>query len=152
MSIALAPTLEQYLAPWVNRPEFARDATPLLHQRAIVLLSRVTEAMAEAEKFGVTYELNSKRGDCMTSGWRPSAYNSTVPNAAPRSLHILGGAVDLYDPEGVIDTFFFGHEGHGIGREILVKHNLWMEHPSATKGWAHFQDKAPRSNNRFFFP
>lgn len=82
----------------------------------------------------------------VNSGWRPKAYNATVPGAAVNSKHITGQAIDLADPEGELDDILFKDQ------TILEKHQLFMEHPASTKGWCHLQSVAPRSGNRVFFP
>lgn len=151
--LELLPTLEQYLSPHSTTKTFAALSTdPALKARAVILLSRVSEVLQVADRYGVRIEKNPARGDILTSGWRPAAYNAQVRGAAVRSLHIVGGACDIFDPEGEIDDFFYGTGGSGFGPDLLVAHNLWMEHPAATKGWAHFQDSPPRSGRRFFYP
>ena len=82
----------------------------------------------------------------VNSGWRPASYNATVPNAAVKSMHITGQAIDLADPDGDLDDYLFRHQ------DVLGDHGLWMEHPLATKGWCHLQSTPPRSGNRVFIP
>jgi hypothetical protein len=36
--------------------------------------------------------------------------------------------------------------------EKLVEHNLYREHPDATKGWCHLSTRKPPSGNRTFRP
>lgn len=102
---------------------------------AAILLTRVNALLAS---------LGAKPG--VNSGWRSAAYNATVPNAAPRSKHITGQAIDLADPEGELDEYLLAHQ------DVLAAHELWLEHPAATKGWCHLQSVPPRSGNRVFFP
>lgn len=80
------------------------------------------------------------------SGWRPKNYNMGVPNAAPNSKHITGQAIDLADDDGELDGFLLDHP------EYLVAHDVYIEHPLATKSWTHIQSVGPRSGNRVFFP
>lgn len=82
----------------------------------------------------------------VNSGWRTPEYNAGIPNAAPRSKHITGQAIDLADAEGELDQYLTDH------RLLLEDYGLWMEHPLATKGWTHLQSVAPRSGNRVFYP
>jgi len=82
----------------------------------------------------------------VNSGWRPPAYNATVPGASPTSKHMSGQAIDLADPAGELDDVLFNDQ------RLLIEHQLWMEHPLATKGWTHLQSIPPRSGNRVFFP
>lgn len=103
-------------------------------ERANLLLSRYKAATGDAEIRKVN------------SGWRPSAVNSQTTNAAPRSKHLLGQAVDLSDPEGDLDEWCLASP------EVLQGIGLWQEHPSATKGWCHLQIVPPKSGNRVFYP
>lgn len=82
----------------------------------------------------------------VNSGWRPAAYNATIANAAPKSKHITGQAIDVADPDGELDEYLIDNP------QILARHGLWMEHPLATKGWCHLQCVPPRSGNRIFYP
>jgi hypothetical protein len=91
-------------------------------------------------------EIEAAASPRVNSGWRPAAYNATVPNAAIRSKHITGQAIDLSDPEGELDEYLFKHQ------ELLIGCGLWLEHPLATKNWCHLQSVPPRSGNRVFIP
>jgi len=82
----------------------------------------------------------------VNSGWRPAAYNATVPGAAVKSKHITGQAIDLADPDGELDELLVNHQN------LLVIAGLWQEHPLATKNWMHVQSVPPRSGNRTFYP
>ena len=95
---------------------------------------------------GIKLEDSPKSGSPITSGWRPPEVNASTPNAAARSKHMTGQAVDLYDPEGDLDDWCMAHQ------DRLAAVGLWLEHPSATKGWCHLQSIPPRSGNRVFYP
>jgi len=82
----------------------------------------------------------------VASGWRPAAYNASVPNAAKKSKHITCQAIDLRDPDGSIDAWCTANT------HILVEIGLWLEHPDATPGWCHVQTIPPKSGNRIFRP
>jgi hypothetical protein len=82
----------------------------------------------------------------VTSGWRPAKINGATPGAAPRSKHMLAQAVDLADPEGDLDQWCMDH------LKELERIGLWLEHPSATKGWCHVQTVPPKSGKRVFYP
>ena len=75
-------------------------------------------------------------------GFRPQA--CTV--GAPNSNHKVGRAVDRYDPDGKIDAWCMAHQ------DRLAAHGIWLEHPSATPGWSHWQSVGVRSGNRVFYP
>jgi hypothetical protein len=83
-------------------------------------------------------------GSIVSSGWRPAQVNANTPGASPKSKHMTGHAVDIYDPDGDIDEV--------ITDELLEKFGLYREHPSATKGWCHLQDIPPKSKRRTFYP
>jgi hypothetical protein len=110
-----------------------------IQANAIELLARVNALLSE-----LPYP--EAKDAKVNSGWRPAAYNKTVPNAAPNSKHILGQAVDISDPDGVIDSHLHTHF------DLLIKHRLWMENPACTKGWTHLQSVPPRSGNLCFYP
>ena len=82
----------------------------------------------------------------VNSGWRPAAYNATIPNAAVKSKHITGQAIDLRDDDGYLDEFLYANQ------KYLQLAGLYMENPAATKGWTHLQSVPPKSGNRVFFP
>lgn len=130
-------TLDDY---WMGRDkkypvtvEIQENAKDLLH-RVNLLLSVYYQLNPDAEKVRVS------------SGWRPPEVNKKVPNAAPRSHHMTGRAIDLADPEGELDEFFFDRQ------DLLGQYGLWLEHPSATRRWSHLQSVAPRSGKRVFYP
>lgn len=124
-------TLEDYF----GRVSHIAVPDDMVINNATELLSRVNALMAS---LGMKTTVNS--------GWRPPAYNATIPNAAPNSKHCTGNAIDLADPDGELDDILFKNPTH------LIEHELWMEHPLATKGWCHLQSIPPRSGNRIFFP
>jgi len=81
----------------------------------------------------------------VSSGFRPSAVNAAIPNAARKSLHMTGLAIDFRDADGKLDELFSQNDA------LLKKYGLWQEHPDATKGWAHLdlKDRGPRAKNQF---
>ncbi len=83
----------------------------------------------------------------VSSGFRPSSVNSKIPNAAKRSLHMTGLAIDLEDPENELDQLITSKP------ELLDKYGLWLEHPDSTPKWTHL-DKGTRSQRkiRIFHP
>jgi hypothetical protein len=116
------------------------------HARLMVELanSLITRLVAA----GIQLKTNPTTGTIVSSGWRPPAVNSGTPGAAVNSKHMTGQAVDLYDPDGDIDDWLMTE----AGQSALTQIGLWMEHPSATKGWSHVQSLPPRSGRRVFFP
>ena len=116
--------------------EIINNATELL-VRVNALLDVINESYP-----GIPAAMNPH----VNSGWRPAAYNATVPGAAVRSKHITGQAIDLADHDGELDGLLLDHPN------LLELAGLWMEHPLATKGWTHVQSVPPRSGNRCFYP
>lgn len=132
-------TLADY---WMGRDkQYAAELTPEIVanaestvERANLLLSKYKAATGDTEIRKVN------------SGWRPAAVNSATPNAAVRSKHMTGQAVDLSDPEGDLDEWCLDHP------EVLEELGLWQEAPAATKGWMHCQIVPPKSGKRVFYP
>lgn len=82
----------------------------------------------------------------INSGWRPPSYNKAIANAARKSKHMTGEAIDINDDDGDLDQWCMDN------LNILEGIGLWLEHPSATKGWCHLQIVPPRSGRRVFYP
>jgi uncharacterized protein YcbK (DUF882 family) len=126
-------TLGQY---WMGRDEvYPHNLTPEIRDNATELLRRVNDLLAV---FG------EERG--VRSGWRPPQVNASTPNAAPFSKHMTGQALDLDDPHGDMDQWALDNTNE------LARLGLWLEHPSATKGWCHLQSQPPKSGKRVFYP
>ncbi|MCA3072163.1 MAG: hypothetical protein IOD11_17210 [Rhodocyclaceae bacterium] len=100
-----------------------------------------------AKTAGVSLEANPRTGSIVSSGWRPPDINGATPGAALRSLHMQCLAVDLFDPDGDLDDWLLANND-----TVLRDMALWLEHPAATKGWAHVQLRPPRSGRRVFYP
>lgn len=109
---------------------------------ALELLARVNMLLQNAAAEGVEAAQNPR----VNSGWRPEAYNATVPGAAVRSKHITGQAIDIADPDGELDDWCLNHLA------VLEELGLYMEHPLASKGWTHLQSVPPRSGRHCFYP
>lgn len=78
----------------------------------------------------------------VTSGFRPPAANAAA-NGATKSAHMVGQAVDLLDDkEQTLAKLIMSRP------DLLIKHQLWLEHPDFTKGqrtnWAHIDFKQRR--------
>ncbi len=139
-------TLAQY---WMGRDvAYPLAMTPAIAAAARTTVDLANKLLATTESFGVHLMRNSQTGSLVSSGWRPPQINASTPNAAPNSKHMTGQAVDVYDPDGDLDEWLMGPDG----QKALIALGLWLEHPSATKGWSHVQTIPPRSLNRVFFP
>lgn len=127
--------------------EFEHQLGSDLRRNAGITVELANKLLVLAKMAGVTLETNPKTGSIVSSGWRPAAVNAATPGAALRSKHMTCQAVDFYDPDGDLDEWLL----HG-GQKVLIDLGLWLEHPAATKGWAHVQTVPPRSGNRVFYP
>lgn len=82
----------------------------------------------------------------VSSGYRPPEINKGVAGAAKRSNHMLCLACDFKDTDGSLGAWCLAN------LKVLEECGLYLEHPSATRGWVHLQVVAPRSGNRVFYP
>ena len=71
---------------------------------------------------------------------------------AAGSSHRDARAVDDYDPQDEFDTWLDQFETGDGWNTKLEEHDLYREHPSATKGWCHLTTRAPGSGKRTFYP
>lgn len=122
------------------------ECTPEVLANVATTVEKVNSLLAVLEAEGIPLEESPTSKSIISSGWRPPQINAQVKNAAPRSKHMTGEACDLYDPEGLIDDWCLDHLGS------LSAIGLWLESPSATKGWSHVQIVPPRSGKRVFIP
>lgn len=126
-------TYDEY---WMGRDRlFSADLTPEIVGNAAILIDRVHKLL---KVFGEERPI--------TSGWRPPAVNGNTTGAAVKSKHMTGQAIDLADPDGDLDDWCLENQ------EMLQHFELWLEHPSATKGWCHLQSVPPKSQKRVFYP
>lgn len=130
---------------WMGRDSKYRGEWTQEVQRNADILLALVNALLERMDGQVQFEKHPN-GTLVSSGWRPLPVNGAIHTAAPKSKHITGQAIDLYDPEGEIDQWCMDH------LEALEDIGLWLEHPAATKGWSHLQSIPPKSQNRVFYP
>lgn len=112
-------TLESYLMG--REVKYASEYTSDVAMNAMQLLPRVNALLQD---LGVSSVI-------VTSGWRPPSLNAHIPNAAPRSLHMVGKAVDLSDVEGKLFNLIIDHH------PLLKKYELWVENRMFTPTWVH---------------
>lgn len=124
--------------------QYAKDLTEDIKTNAIETVRRANQLL---ELFYAHNPSAVRERDC-NSGWRPSAVNAQVKNAAPKSKHMLGLAIDIGDDDGMLDKWLMTPNG----QKALTTIGLWMEHPSATPRWSHLQTVPPGSNRRVFYP
>lgn len=120
---------------------------PDLRRNAALTIELANKVLILAKGAGVTLEESPRTHSIVSSGWRPPAINEATPGAAVRSKHITCQAVDLFDPDGDLDDWLLASAD-----TVLKDLGLWLEHPAATKGWAHLQTVPPRSGRRVFYP
>ncbi len=138
-------TLAQY---WLGRDiTHALQLGTDLRSNAARTVDLANRLLVLAKGAGVRLEESPRTGSIVTSGWRPADVNASTPNARARSLHISCEAIDLFDPDGDLDDWLLANAD-----TVLKDLGLWLEHPAATKGWAHVQTKPPRSGRRVFYP
>lgn len=122
------------------------DLTSEIDANSEITIERANRLLTDAQAAGVELEESPRTGSIVSSGWRPPSVNKNTSGAAPRSKHMTCEAVDIYDPDGTLDDWCMDN----LARLEAV--GLWLEHPSATKGWAHLQIAPPRSGKRVFYP
>ncbi len=120
-----------------RRYKFASEFTNEVQVNAEDLIKRINKFLAE---LGV---ITSQ----VSSGWRPPSLNAKISNAAKKSHHMTGKAVDLVDSTGELGALIVKKEewleAHGQP-SLLEKHGLWLENPNVTPGWVHL-DTGTRS-------
>lgn len=121
--------------------QYAQELSVELRANTVALLDRVNALLS-------LYYAEHPDADRphVTSGWRPRVVNARTQNAAVNSRHMTCQAIDLSDPDGMLDEWCMDCP------QYLEQFGLWQEHPSATKGWCHLQSIAPRSGKRTFYP
>lgn len=127
---------------WMDRDkDFPNELTDVIRENASHTVSRVNLLLTVYKK-----DTGDSEPKLISSGWRPPQVNSKTPNAAVRSKHMTGEAIDIADPEGELDQWCMDN------LDELERIGLYLEHPSATKNWCHLQIVAPKSGRRVFYP
>jgi Peptidase M15 len=133
-------TLEQY---FMGRDKlYPQELTQEIIDNATILLEKVN---------AILVSLKVKKAE-VSSGWRPAAINSQTKNAAKKSLHMVGKAIDIKD-----DASQTLANKVVSNPELLKNLGLWLEDPASTKGkntnWVHL-DIGTRSDRplRIFKP
>jgi hypothetical protein len=134
-------------AYWMGRNvTHAKELTPAIEAEAAKTVGRVRTLLEIAARNGVQTRFNTRTGSLVSRGWRPPTLNAATPGAAPKSKHMTGEAVDIYDPHGELGRWCLDH------LHVLEACALYLEHPDATPTWCHLQTAAPRSGNQVFKP
>jgi hypothetical protein len=134
---------------WMGRDEtYPLAMSPAIARAAVTTVDLANKLLVLAASCDVHLMRNARTGSLVRSGWRPPSVNAITPGAAPNSKHMTGQAIDIEDPDGDLDEWLMTKDG----LDTLVHLGLWLEHPSATKGWTHVQTIPPKSLNRVFYP
>jgi hypothetical protein len=128
--------------------DYSKSLTVAIENEAARTVDLANKLLDTAALFGVILPTHPVNHTHVSSGWRPPAINANTPNAAPNSKHMTGQAIDIYDPDGDLDEWLTTEKGLATLESI----GLWIEHPSATKGWCHCQTVPPNSGRRVFYP
>ncbi len=126
--------------------KYAEILTDELRKNALITVSKANTLLTKLMAANIPLEASPTTRTLVSSGWRPPEVNAATPNAAPNSKHLTCRAIDVHDPEGLIDDWCMEHQ------DALETIGLWLEHPSATKNWSHWQIVPPRSRKRVFYP
>lgn len=131
-------TEEMYYTSSNKYPERAKspELTQEVRDNAVILLDKVNKLLEELKISKVS----------VSSGFRTSDANAKIPNAAKKSNHMRGLAIDLLDSDGKLDELFLKN------LDKLEKYSLYLECTESTVGWSHLQSVAPKSGNRVFKP
>jgi hypothetical protein len=135
-------TIEDYVGVHKDSP----DWTPERQANAKELLASVACILLVMQTDGVVPRVNPATGNNISGstfgGFRPQDCSI----GAPQSNHKQGKAVDLYDPDEMLDQWCLRH------LQDLVKCGIWIESPGKTLHWCHMQNVPPKSGNRVFLP
>jgi hypothetical protein len=129
---------------WMGRDQvYANELTPEIRSNAQVTVDRANALIARFQA-----ETGNATARRVNSGRRPPAVNAGTKNAAKKSKHMTGQAIDIGDDDEGLDRWRMS----SAGRAALDSIGLWLEHPSATPRWCHVQIVPPGSGNRVFYP
>lgn len=135
-------TVEQYAGIWIHHENW----NGACEHSAEILLDRVNRLLAEYVASGRELEINPKSKSNISGevygGFRPL----DCPIGAKHSSHKLAMAVDVYDPFNSLDIWIDKNP------DVLVKYDLYREHPTSTPRWCHLSTKQPNSKKRTFLP
>jgi len=81
----------------------------------------------------------------VTSGYRTPEHNAKI-GGSKASSHMTCQAVDFKDGDKALKEFI------AKDPDILVRCNLYQEHPDHTETWVHLQSRPTKSGNRVFKP
>jgi hypothetical protein len=135
-------TLQQYAGYWAGHENW----NPACQREAKILLDRVNALIADYEATGKTVAINQFTKSQISGAKYGGFRTQDCPIGAPKSSHKLGMAVDIIDRDNALDDWLTANP------EVLIKYDLYREHPDDTKAWVHLATKKPKSGNRTFKP
>jgi uncharacterized protein YcbK (DUF882 family) len=115
--------------------KYPQDFTPEVKANIKVLYEKINIIR---EKYGKPMSVSS--------GWRPQAINDATSNAAKKSKHIVGLAIDIKDTDSKLWKWCMEN------LELLQELGLYLEDKRWTPTWVHFQIGPPASGLRIFRP
>lgn len=132
-------SLGDYFGQWINH----KDATAEVIGNAERLIEAVNKlASMSSATFLINPNTKTRVSGLDYGGFRPQS----CEQGAPKSKHKQGLAVDLYDPTESIDDWCVLH------LDLLKQCGIYIEHPSATRGWSHWSIIKPPSGRIVFYP
>ena len=117
-------TVENWITSSNKYPERAKsiELTDDVKANAAILIAKVNALLSD---LGVSDKLS------VSSGFRPSSVNSGIANAAKRSAHMSGKAIDIVDLDGKLKGLVASRP------DLLRTHELFMEDSGSTPTWMH---------------
>lgn len=142
-------TPEQYFRK-PHTPQQAADAADLLARRDAL---RADWMAATGRTCPVDPDTDSEISGAAGGDGDGGFRTPGTRTGAEHSSHRRAKGVDDYDPDNALDEWLttFDTDG-GRHNAMLEKHDLYREHPSATKGWCHLTTLPPGSGKRTFMP
>ena len=117
------------------------ELTPEVKTNISELLNKVNSLL---EELGIT-------SVDISSGFRTSESNAKVLNAAKKSLHMVGQAIDIIDAKDQKLSKKLQEDAEkNKENSLITKYGLWLEHPQHTIGkntnWCHLDTSKSRKN------
>lgn len=140
--ISLDLYYKDYVTKKDRRQEYSNEYDDSITDNATILLFKVNSLLND---------LGIEKAD-VTSGWRPESVNVKITNAAKKSAHMIGKAVDILDNDNQDLAKLVASRP-----DLLRKYDLFMEDLNSTRGkntnWVHL-DYMVRSDrpSRVFLP
>lgn len=112
-----------------------------------VVTSNATKLLTQVECLFIDLGLDIN-DYTVSSGFRPSDVNAALGNAAKKSLHMQGLAIDIKDVDGSL------WKKVAARPDLMRKYGIFLEDGKSTKGWVHLDISPTRSDrpSRVFVP